>query len=200
MKTLKKIFGNISNLVIAILILLLILKTCSKPFEKPITTTTIKTITKWDTIKTSIPIYVPKHSVKIIYLPDTDTVWRDIDTAAILKDYFATYVYFDTIENDSVSITIQDSITKNKIKNRKLDYWIKYPTVTITITKNNVIFINNRELYAGLGVGFTLNQLNHVSGDLTFKTKKRALYNLGIGITNDFSPLIKGGIHWRLGK
>jgi hypothetical protein len=200
MKKIKKIFGNIPNLVIAVLIILLLLKTCNKSFQKPTTITTTTTITKWDTIKTSIPIYVPKYNTKITYLPDTDTLWREIDTAFILKDYMATYSYSDTIKNDSITITIQDSINRNKIKNRKVDYSFIFPTITITITKDNVIVTNNRELYVGAGIGVSLKQVNHISGDLIFRTKKRMIYGLGIGITNNFQPLIKGGIFWKLGK
>lgn len=198
MDYLKKIFGNISNLVIAILIILLLIKTCGSknPTQKIITT--IKTTIKWDTIKDSIPTYIPKYYKKIITIKETDTFWRNVDTSFILKDYFASYIYKDSSVNDSVKIYVNDTITKNKIKSRNINYLIKYPTITTTITNN--IYINDREFYIGGELGSTTTNLNHILAGISFKTKKYTIYNLGVGLTNDFQPLIKGGIYRKIGK
>jgi hypothetical protein len=196
MNILKKLLKNISNQIILLLILIIIfLKTCSKqdkPQTKTITTTTIET--KWDTVKTSIPIYIPKYHTKIVN--KYDTLWKDVDTSYILKDYFSLYVYFDTINKDSLTLVINDTITQNKIKNRKIDYKILYPTKTITIHTKE--YINNRELYLGLGLGATINEISYINGGLLFKTKKKNIYNIGVGLNNNFQPIINGGIYRKL--
>jgi hypothetical protein len=191
---LKNIFKNISNIVICILIILLFIKSCSGNKPKTITKTTIKTEIKWDTIKTSIPIYVPKYHTKIVN--KYDTLWKYIDTSYVLKDYFSSYVYFDTINKDSLTLVINDTITQNKIKNRKIDYKLLYPTKTITIHTKE--YINNRELYLGMGLGATTTNINYINGGLLLKTKKKNIYNIGIGVTNEFQPIINGGIYRKL--
>jgi hypothetical protein len=191
---LQKIFKNISNIVILVLIIILFIKSCSGNKPKPLTTTTIKTEIKWDTVKTSIPIYIPKYHTKIVN--KYDTLWKDVDTSYILKDYFSSYVYFDTINKDSLTLVINDTITQNKIKNRKIDYKILYPTKTITIHTKE--YINNRELYLGLGLGATINEISYINGGLLFKTKKKNIYNIGVGLNNNFQPIINGGIYRKL--
>lgn len=191
---LKKISKNISNIVILVLIIVLFIKSCSGNKPKTITKTTIKTEIRWDTIKTSIPTYIPKYHTKIVN--KYDTLWKDVDTSYILKDYFSSYVYFDTINKDSLTLVINDTITQNKIKNRKVDYKILYPTKTITIHTKE--YINNRELYLGLGLGTTLNEINYINGGLLFKTKKKNIYNVGVGLNNNFQPIINGGIYRKL--
>ena len=60
----------------------------------------VRVETKWDTITKEIPVYIPEWKVRTEY---KDTfVYRDIDTLEILKDYFASYSYFDTLYNDSI--------------------------------------------------------------------------------------------------
>lgn len=198
MSYLKKIFGNISNLVIAILIILLLINTCGKNPTKSHVKTITKTTIKWDTIKDSIPTYIPKYYKKIITIKETDTFWRNVDTSFILKDYFASYIYKDSSINDSIKIYINDTITQNKIKSRNVNYLIKYHTITTTITNN--IYLNNREFYVGGELGFTTTNLNHILAGILFKTKKSTIYNLGVGLTNDFQPLIKGGFYKKIGK
>ncbi len=58
-----------------------------------------------------------------------DTFLRDVDTAAILRDYYAYRIYKDTLKNDSsATIVVEDSISRN----RKL--------------KSKLIFSNNRPI------------------------------------------------------
>jgi hypothetical protein len=87
------------------------------------------TITIRDTLK--IPGKKPKAEIII------DTQWRDrpVDTAAILADYHNKRTYNDTIVNDSsLFVVIQDTVTQNKIAYRKPFIVKSYPQITITKT------------------------------------------------------------------
>lgn len=194
----KKFFTDIKTLIIVVLVIvILLLRWCSSsptPEPEVITTTEIK----WDTITREIAHYIPEWNDRFISV--RDTIWieshRDIDTASILEDYFASYYYSDVISNDSVTITINDTITENKIKSRNIKYDILYPTITIT----NETVINKRGFYAGVGIGGTPDNFNYIGAEGLFKSKNRTAIGLGIGINNEFKLAIMGKLYWKLGR
>ena len=194
----KKFFTDIKTLIIVVLVVvILLLRWCSSsPIPEPevITTTEIK----WDTITKEITHYIPEWNDRFISV--RDTVWieshRDIDTAAILEDYFSSYYYSDVISDDSVTITINDTISENKIKSRNIKYDILYPTITIT----NETFINKRDFYVGIGVGGTTDNFNYIGAEGLFKSKRRTAIGLGVGINNDFKFTMIGKLYWKLGR
>lgn len=194
----SKFFKNIKNLLIVLLIVvILLLRQCGgrtiQGEDKIITK--IETVTRIDTITVFVPDYIPTWRDRI--LPG-DTVYKDIDTLAILEDYFSTYYYTDIIADDSVKITINDSIHKNKITSRNLKYEILYPVKTITITKEH--YLNKREFYVGPRIGVSLDSLKFVGVDGFFRTKKRTAIAIGIGVNQKFQPQLQLGIYWKLGK
>lgn len=75
---------------------------------------------------TSDTVYVPKVSKSGNLKPKadtvilTDTLWGEIDTMNILKDYFATRKYLDTVLMENGEVTIEEHISENKIKHRAL--------------------------------------------------------------------------------
>tara|TARA_R110001606_G_scaffold150312_4_gene290414 strand:- start:5618 stop:6073 length:456 start_codon:yes stop_codon:yes gene_type:complete len=149
--------------------------------------------TKWDTIREEVPIYIPKWNDRIEYRP-SDTVY--IDTNKVLDDYFASYYYEDIISNDSITITIKDTISQNKIRNRSLKYDMLYPT--ITITRDSIV--KGRGFYFGVGMGGSTTQLNYIGGEFLFKSKKRTAFGLGLGINRNFRLSLMGKLYWKLGK
>jgi hypothetical protein len=196
----KKFFGNIQTLTIIVLVLLIILmRMCQgpKPVPDKPKITIVETV-KYDTITKQIPKYIPvpgpiKH--------DTTYLDRDIDTTAILKDYFATYFYNDTIDRDTVKIYISDQITENKIASRNIKYDIIYPTKTVTIREEH--YINQREFYIGPRIE------GIVSGDLglafigvesVFRSKKRKTFSIAAGVNQNFAIQVGLGLHWKLTK
>ena len=194
----SKFFKNIKNLLIVLLIVvILLLRQCGgrtiQGKDKIITK--IETVTRIDTITVFVPDYIPTWRDRI--LPG-DTVYKDIDTSAILEDYFATYYYTDVIADDSVKITINDSIRENKIASRNLQYEILYPITTITITEEH--YLNRREFYVGPRIGASLNALEYVGIEGLFRTKKRTAISLGIGVDQKFQPQLQFGLYWKLGK
>jgi len=159
----------------------------------PITITNVEV--KWDTLKIDSIVYVPKWRTKIETIHDT--IPTIVDTLYILKDYYATHAYVDTLNLDSIgNIIINDTITQNLIISRKITPNVLIPTTTIT----NTVYINNREFYGGLGLQGRTNQLNYLGGGLLYKTKNKQIYGFGLGVNQDFQPIMSGRIYWKIGK
>ena len=137
----KKFVGNIQTLVILVLVILVLLKTCGSGDE----VTTEKVVTKvevrYDTLEVEKKVFVPKIKtvVRTNTITDTVVLKSRIDTLAILKDYYNKYVYQDTLKLDSLGyVVIMDTISQNKIFSRRFDSQILIPTTTIT----NDIYLN----------------------------------------------------------
>src|SRR6056300_104129 len=113
----KKYIGSIQNLLIIVLVVLVLFQSqCSR--KDPVEPEVIVTIeTKWDTVEVEKVSYIPKWRTKVV--TEYDTIPRDIDTVAILKDYYARYFYTDTLTLDTLGyVVLNDTITKNSILNR----------------------------------------------------------------------------------
>lgn len=191
----KKVFGRIQSVLIMVLALVLLYQSqCSK--KDPVEPEVIVTIeTKWDTVSVTQTEYVPKWKTKIV--TEHDTIPQDIDTMDILRDYYARYFYTDTLNLDTLGyLVLNDTITKNSILNRSYTSKIQIPTTTIT----KEIYLNKREFYWGLGVQGRTDQLNYVGGEFMYRTKNKQVYGLGLGINQDFQPVIGGRMYWKIGK
>ena len=163
---------------------------------------------RYDTITNEITEYVPKLVTRILrktdtvkqtqFITQTDTVSvpQKIDTNAILDDYFASYVYSDIQNLDSIKLEIQDTISENKIVSRSIKYSILYPTITITNTK----YINRHEFYLGVGFAGSTQRLSFAGLQFNYKDKKRNLFGIGFGIDSDIQPVLSAQCLWRLGK
>lgn len=188
--------NNFLFLIIIILVVIIILQKCGGNIIDP-PTTIIKTDTTYVTKTDSIKTYVPKWKTKIKHDTVHDTILK-IDTAYVLGDYFSTYVYNDTIKNkhDSLIIYVDDSITQNKIKSRKVKYKITYPIITTSITTIE----NKREFYYGIGLSGGKQGLNSFGPEFLLRTKKGSAYGLGVGINNQFTPIVGFKAYWKIGK
>jgi hypothetical protein len=197
----EKYFGNFKNLIILVLIIVIIfLRQCSgtggvddTPSEPTIIT---KVETKYDTITKEVTKYVPKIVTRIKTEIDTIRLTQKIDTLSILEDYFAKYVYEDFQQLDSLNLTIKDTISQNKILSRKIIYDLIYPTTTVTETK----YINKNEFYVGFGLNGTTKQFNYVGGSILLRTKKKQAFGLGVGLNDQFQPIISTQFLWKLGN
>ncbi len=161
--------------------------------NEPITIT--QTVTKWDTLKIDSLVYVPRWRTKINTIHDT--VPANIDTLYILKDYYSKYFYTDTLNLDSLgSIVINDTISKNSILFREIHPNVLIPTTTIT----NTVYINKREFYGGFGLKGRTDQINYLGGELLYRTKNKQVYGAGVGLNQDFQPVLGFSMYWKLGK
>ncbi len=194
-------------LILGLIVIIILLKMCS---GNEITEPTVITETeiRYDTITNEITEYVPKLVTRILrktdtvkqtqFITQTDTVSvpQKIDTNAILDDYFASYVYSDIQNLDSIKLEIQDTISENKIVSRSIKYSILYPTITITNTK----YINRHEFYLGVGFAGSTQRLSFAGLQFNYKDKKRNLFGIGFGIDSDIQPVLSAQCLWRLGK
>lgn len=139
------------TIVIVGLILVLLLRegcNCSriKKLEKDCGKVTIKEVrdTTWIKETVDVPVYVPQPG-GVIYrdvpryiekVVDGKTVFLPVDTAAILKDYYAQVTYQDSTEFKYGKVYINDTLSQNRIQNRSVraDFNIPVETVTRTIT------------------------------------------------------------------
>lgn len=195
----KKYFGDIRNLIILVLIVvILLLRQCSgdggeiTPSEPTIVT---KVETKYDTITIDKKVYVPKWKTKIVTKVDSILVNTPIDTLEVLKDYYAKNVFVDEIQLDSLGVvTITDTIWKNTLFNRQVNSDIIIPTTTVTQTK----YINQRELYWGFGLNGSSKQFNYVGGSLLYRNRKKQAFGLGIGVNDQLQPVISTQFLWKI--
>jgi len=194
---LKKVFGSIQTLLIVVLIIIILLmRNCSgnsnpKPKPREIVKTTIEYIP----VDKEIPVYIPKWKEKII--TDIDTFLVNVDTNAILSDYYAKYYFVDTLSLDTLGyVLVEDTVTQNKITSRKVNYKVNIPKITIEKT----IYVNEREFYYGLGLAGNPKQLNYLGAEMLYRTKKKQAYGLGVGVNQNFQPVITGRIFWKIGK
>lgn len=195
----KEVFKDIKTLLIVVLVaIILFMRDCSggeniTVITEPITIT--KTITRWDTLKVDRLVYVPKWKTTTTTIHDT--IFADIDTLSILKDYYAKYFYTDTIGLDSLgSIVVNDTVSKNSILFREIQPNVLIPTTTVT----NTVYINKNEFYGGVGLQGKTDQLNYLGGELLWKTTKKQVYGFGVGVNQDFQPVLSGRVYWKLKK
>ena len=152
-------------------------------------------------VKVETPVYVPKWRTKVETITETeidiDTFYTPIDTNEILKDYYSKYAYQDTIKIDTFgNIVISDTITKNYIIARKIQSNLKIPKITIEKTT----YLNNRELYAGIGLVGGTNQISYIGAEMLYKNKKGKAIGIGAGVNQNLFPQVSFKLLWRIGK
>lgn len=138
--------------------------------------------------------YITKKS--IVYKPGKDihketTIYvkmpSDVDTASILKEYYAKSYFIDTIKFPTGEIKIYDTISQNKITGRG----VESSFVMARITDTKVVKENPKaSLYAGVGAGIVNRNVNEVSVHLFLKTKGTKMYGIGVGVANG-APIYK---------
>ena len=203
----KRFFSNIQNIIIVVLITIIILiQQCAGPSYDLFQTqqsqlnegaVITKIETKWDTLTLDSLVYVPKWNTKNELEDGLASIMQDIDTVSILKDYYSKYVYSDTVSLDSFgNIVINDTITENKIVFRKIKPNIYIPTTTITRDS----LISKNEFYYGFGLAGNQEQFNYIGGELLFRSKKKKVLGVGVGLNNQLQPIVSARMMWKIGK
>ena len=150
---------------------------------------TTNTVILHDTIIHNVVDTFPYYIVKTKEIIYRDTIIREVDTAGILRDYFAYHVYdrkwfgVDSITNDSLLyVNIHDTITENRSIGNKFEYRILRPqAITYNQVDNSVHFTK----YIYTGISFPLKDFNYT--ELSVLTAFKDFY-IGIG----YIPLQKG--------
>jgi hypothetical protein len=95
---------------------------------------------------------------------ETRYVPVNVDTAAILADYYARVYYSDTANTKYGNVIIQDTVTQNRIAARRVLTDFKFPEVTKAITPKRkqwsigpqVGYGANQKPYIGIGITYSL--------------------------------------------
>ena len=194
----KVFFNNIQTLLIVVLVaIILFTRSCSggKTSVEPKIITKVET--RWDTVNIVKEVYIPKWKTKIITQVDSILINTPVDTLEVLKDYYAKNVFVDEIKLDSLGIiTITDTVYKNTIWRRAIESNILIPTTTVT----EKIYINNREFYWGLNLIGKSNQIDYLGGGILYKSKRKNIYGLGIGVNENFQPILSIGYYMKIGN
>jgi len=184
------------SILIAVLIgIIIFLLKCNDPeiiTEERVVT---KTVTQIDTVRLTHTKYVPKYYETVVTI--TDTIPRDVDTLAILSDYYTKIYYIDTISVDTLGfIYLNDTITQNRIYSRQVTTDLYIPSTLV----REVVYINARELYIGPTVTFDRSGLERIGANLAFRDKRGHLYEAGLGINRDFMPSAAVSLNWKIQK
>jgi hypothetical protein len=157
----------------------------------------VDTLVLIDTISVAFntPVYVPQsYRIEIpvpVYVDTSDQSYLPVDTANILKDYYATRYYSDkqNVKDSSGNIvgnvTINDQVSQNKIKQRQVLGEIQKIIITNNIVKTIEAPQNNKVFFGLQGNYFTWNKELSPSASLLFLHKKDWGVEAGAGLLND---------------
>ena len=209
----KKIF-DIRHIIILLLLIL-----AAVEFINPKGIMPNRTIAVHDTVGIEVPVHdtigveveVPVEVETIVEVEKPvpyavhDTIQAVVDTNLIVNQYLnSVNVFTNTYKFDKQqgSITITDTISKNKIVGRKY--------ITKITPKKDTILVPEpfkRKVFAGFEGGFnTPDFVSSIGLGVMVNSKSNKIYNLGIGVNNttidgtngQFTPYIKGGVYWKI--
>jgi hypothetical protein len=120
------------------------------------------------------------------------------DTIRIVSDYMRTYAYSDTINVDSNTFVISDTISQNKIQSRKFEAKITEKTIVNTITKEAKA---KNSLYLGfIGDLSPSNGLEVLSPGIALNVKNKALIGLNVDLGINRQIRYGLGVYFKIGK
>lgn len=130
----------------------------------------------------------------------------NVDTNAILKEYYTKVLYKDVLVlPDSLgTVAVTDTISQNKIFGRTFNANVKQRTIKeTTIVKE----LPKNQVYFGFGGQFNKADLiTGLSTGLILKTKKDKIYQVNLGVSNttidgtngEFKPYVGAGVYWKI--
>jgi hypothetical protein len=129
----------------------------------------------------------------------TDSVQYTIhDTVRIISDYMRTYAYSDTINVDSNTFVINDTISQNKIQSRGFEAKITEKTILTTITKTAKA---KNSLYLGFrGDLSQSNGLEVLSPGIVLNAKNKALIGLNVDLGLNRQIRYGLGVYFKIGN
>ena len=193
-------------IIVVLAVILLITRMCSSPPTPPNTTTVKLDGKKYELVSHKIDtVYVPTVTIK--YLPGKTipqqhlkptTPPANINKDSIVKDYYSTTVYKDTVKlkNNQGYVSVTDTVSKNKIVGR---VWNAHINSTIIHDNSVIKDLPVTQVYIGGLMGFDKNSLiNFVGPSLLLKTKQDHIYSLGVGYSSNKVLAVQGGIYWKI--
>ncbi len=111
-----------------------------------------------------------------IFIP----VPADVDTFQILANYFAKYPYSRVFGNDTVTITLLDTLSKNNFFHPgKAYYKWHIPMLTVESKTTTIEAEKKIQVLAGGHVAFNKNYLQEWGPDIYLQTKRGQLFGVG---------------------
>ena len=172
-------YKNIAIVVLSVLVFILLELNCTKNppsiIPDPIVITHTETIVKLkDTTIFKKGKDIRHDSLIYVQVP----VDKPVDTAAILKDYFAKVVYRDTLNFSEGTIVITDMISQNRIQARSFNPKINQKTIIVTNDITHYVKEKGK-LYWGV-MGTMLNDNYGFGGGLLYKTANKGVIKLEV--------------------
>ena len=198
-----KKFLNIKNIALLLLIIVVVLQQCGE--NKTKTGEIVKVDGKKyellkheiDTIEVVKTKVVTKKGEDIYHETIVEKEVRvpvNVDTNAILKEYYTKVLYKDVLVlPDSLgTVAVTDTISQNKILGRTFNANVKQRTIKeTTIVKE----LPKNKLFYGIEGGFNkADVVSHIGMGILLNTKKDKIYNLGIGVANRVVDGTNGGL------
>lgn len=180
-------------IIAALLLLLVLQRECQRcpDLPEPTTVTHIDTLYKWDTITQT-------HHTKPVLVHDTLLLPVDIDTSAVIQDYYTRREYHDTIRDSVFEVYISDTVFKNRLMWRKTDSKV-FLKETI-IQRTDSLFIPCPDpramLFFGVGVGGWEDKFSIAPG-AALLTKRKHLYMINY---DPFNKVAQVHTYWKIGK
>lgn len=184
-----KITFNFWTALAIVTVILVLIATCKRCSYIKNGNTTDTVSVKVDTIYLQAKkdtTYIPKVKDSIVYVPQKYTIHdttiavipKDVDSLAILKDYFSQYIYSDTQNIKYGNIVINDTVSQNKIQKRRLIVNQNIPQtekiVTLTQPKKTILYfsllgqIQQPDGSLGIGGGLMLKSKNDNAIELDY--------------------------------
>lgn len=207
----KKIF-ELRNIIILFLLLVVILEYCNPKGIMPNRVVYSKVIDSvpypvHDTIPVEVEVEVPVEIPVEVKVPFEVQVIQPVDTANILKVFFAKNKISETITlpNNVGTLVLDETVTENKvvernISNSKIKKQIVIDTLRIPEEPKNKFYY---------GFNFSMNKpdfVNSIGFGAMMKTKEDKIYRIDVGLNNRvtdntigrFTPYIGGGVYWKI--
>jgi hypothetical protein len=134
-------------------------------------------------IHDTIPFYYNNLDT-IIY---SDTIFKDVDTLSILKDYFATHIYDRSWSDTNILVNLTDYISQNKSIKNEFKYKLLKPTIIVENKIENIYYN-----YLTLGVNMQITNIKYSTYELNYNYKKGYIGLSYMPELNIFG--VKGGI------
>jgi hypothetical protein len=160
-----------------------------------------------DTVGVEVPVevQVPVEVEKLVPYAVHDTLQIKVDTNFIVNQFLNSKNIFTNTYKllaNQGSITITDTISKNKIIGRKYTTKITPRTDTLRLPA-----IFKREAFVGIDTRFDKPNFIQLLGiGVIYKTKENMIYKIDLGVENrvtdgtngKFTPYIGGGVYWKV--
>jgi hypothetical protein len=168
------------TLLAVFIILLFALYTCNRC--NPVNIDEPKIDTVFVPVKDSSGWYKPTvkvirtvQPVRVDSFVQFDKVFVEVDTAAILKDYYSKVFYSDTTKTKYGNVIIKDTVTENRISARQVITDFNIPVITKTVTQPK-----RTQVYIGMNVqGMPASPITAFGPSIMLKTKQDKVIELG---------------------